>query len=94
MKILNLITLKNLKLNKKRSIVTIIGISLSVALICAITTFISSFQTSMIEREIKTNGNYNIKIENISKENEKYIENNAKVQETQISQEIGYALLK
>ena len=94
MKILNLITLKNLKLNKKRSIVTILGISLSVALICAITTFISSFQTSMIEREIKTNGNYNIKIENISKENEKYIENNAKVQETQISQEIGYALLK
>ena len=71
MKILNTLTLKNLKLNKKRTIVTIIGISLSVALICAITTFVVSFQNSMIEREIKTNGNYHIKLENVSKENEK-----------------------
>ena len=94
MKVLNSITLKNLKINKKRTIVTIIGISLSVALICAIATFVSSFQTSMIEREIKTNGNYHIKIQSVSKENEKYLENNAKVQDIQISQEIGYARLE
>ena len=94
MKVLNSITLKNLKLNKKRTIVTIIGISLSVALICAIATFVSSFQTSMIEREIKTNGNYHIKIQDLSKENEKYLENNAKIQDIQISQEIGYARLE
>ena len=49
MKILNTLTLKNLKLNKKRTIVTIIGISLSVALICAITTFTVSIQKAMIE---------------------------------------------
>ena len=36
MKILNKLTIKNLKLNKKRSIVTIIGIILSVALITAV----------------------------------------------------------
>lgn len=53
MKILNSLTVKNLKLNKKRTIVTIIGISLSIALICAITTFVASFQSAMIEREIK-----------------------------------------
>ena len=86
--------MKNLKLNKKRTIVTIIGISLSVALICAITTFAVSFQNSMIEREIKTNGNYHIRVQNVSKENEKYLENNAKIQDVQISQEIGYAILE
>lgn len=94
MKILNKLTMKNLKLNKKRTIVTIIGISLSVALICAITTFVVSFQNSMIEREIKTNGNYHIRVQNVSKENEKYLENNAKVEDVQISQEIGYAPLE
>ena len=94
MKILNTLTLKNLKLNKKRTIVTIIGISLSVALICAITTFAVSIQKTMVEREIKTNGNYHIRVQDVSKENEKYLENNAKIDELQISQEIGYALLK
>ena len=94
MKILNTLTLKNLKLNKKRTIVTIIGISLSVALICAITTFTVSIQKAMIEREIKTNGNYHIRVQDVSKENEKYLENNAKIDELQISQEIGYAPLE
>ncbi len=94
MKILNTLTLKNLKLNKKRTIVTIIGISLSVALICAITTFTVSIQKTMVEREIKTNGNYHIRVQDVSKENEKYLENNAKIEELQISQEIGYAPLE
>ncbi len=94
MKILNTLTLKNLKLNKKRTIVTIIGISLSVALICAITTFTVSIQKSLLEREIKTNGNYHIRVQDVSKENEKYLENNAKIEELQISQEIGYAPLE
>lgn len=94
MKILNTLTLKNLKLNKKRTIVTIIGISLSVALICAITTFTVSIQKAMIERKIKTNGNYHIRVQDVSKENEKYLENNAKIDELQISQEIGYAPLE
>lgn len=94
MKTLNKLTIKNLKLNKKRTIVTIIGISLSVALICAITTFAVSFQNSMIEREMKTNGNYHIRVQDVSKENQKYLENNVKVKEIQISQVIGYAILE
>ena len=44
MKILRELTLKNLKLNKKRTIVTIIGIMLSVALICAVGVMITCFR--------------------------------------------------
>ena len=44
MNILNKLTIKNLKLNKKRTIVTIIGIILSVALICAVASMVSSFR--------------------------------------------------
>ena len=42
MDLLNKLTIKSLKLNKKRTIVTIIGIMLSVALITAVATMYSS----------------------------------------------------
>ena len=51
MNILNKLTIKNLKLNKKRTIVTIIGIILSVALICAVASMVSSFRESLIRFE-------------------------------------------
>ncbi|MEG1705243.1 MAG: FtsX-like permease family protein, partial [Clostridia bacterium] len=94
MNILNLLTLKSLKLNKKRTLVTIIGITLSVALICAITTFISSFQNSLIERTKITDGNFHIKIENLNNEESKYILNNVKFSSKYIYQNIGYSKLE
>ena len=48
MSILNKLTIKNLILNKKRTIVTIIGIILSVALICALSSMVASFKESII----------------------------------------------
>ena len=48
MSILNKFTVKNLKLNKKRTIVTIIGIMLSTALICGVAGLVSSFRASLI----------------------------------------------
>ena len=95
MKVLNNITTKNLKLNKKRTIVTIIGIALSVALICAVTTFVSSFQSAMVEREKKKNGNYYIYFQNTTeKQIEDLLVQNDKVKSLAKSQEIGYANLK
>lgn len=94
MKILNKMTLKSLEANKKRTIVTIIGIALSVALICAITTFVVSFQNTMVEREKITNGDYTLKVSEISEENLNYIKNNLDVENIGIEQEIGYAILE
>lgn len=94
MKILNRITVQNLKMNKKRTIVTIIGIALSVALICAVTSFAVSFQKAMVDREIKTSGNWHISINDIAQENLKYIENNVKVKQLAYNQEIGYVQLE
>ena len=95
MKVLNNITIKNLKLNKKRTIVTIIGIALSVALICAVTTFVSSFQSAMVEREKKKNGNYYIYFKNTTeKQIEDLLVQNDKVKSIAKSQEIGYANLE
>ena len=91
MKLLNSITIKNLRCNKKRTIVTIIGIILSVALICSITSFVVSFQKALLEREIKKRGNYHISIEEVLEENRKYISNNVKIEKIGYEQEIGYA---
>ena len=44
MELLNRLTIKNLKLNKKRTAVTIIGIILSTALITGVATLVSSFR--------------------------------------------------
>lgn len=95
MKVLNNMTIKNLKLNKKRTIVTIIGIALSVALICAVTTFVSSFQSAMVERIKKINGNYHIYFHNTTeKQSEDLLESNDKIDKIAKSQEIGYARLE
>ena len=51
MNLLNKLTIKNLKLNKKRTIVTIIGIMLSVALITAVSGMFFSVKESFINYE-------------------------------------------
>jgi len=56
MELLNRLTIKNLKLNKKRTAVTIIGIILSTALITGVATLVSSFRSSLIEMEKRDSG--------------------------------------
>ena len=62
MNILKQLSIRNLKLNIKRTISTIIGIILSVALICAVSTMVSSFQATLIENAINETGYYHLKI--------------------------------
>ena len=94
MKILNKLTLENLKKNKKRTIVTIFGIMLSIALICAITTFIASFQQGLINRTIAKEGNYHIIVSNVKEEQAKYIRNNVNIETIATAQVLGYAKYK
>ena len=58
MNILNRVTLKTLAKNKVRTLVTIIGIVLSAAMITAVTTSISSLQNFMLEVVIQTEGSW------------------------------------
>lgn len=65
MSILNKLTIKNLRLNKKRTIVTIIGIILSTALMVGIGLLFSSFQDLMIRDTISYNGRYEAKYNDV-----------------------------
>ena len=91
MNVLNNLTIKNLKLNKKRTIVTIIGILLSVALICAVAGMVTSLKATLVNRAIIAGGNRHLTIENVSKKDLKYFTNNSHVKNMYLSETIGYA---
>ena len=91
MNILNELTIKNLKLNKKRTIVTIVGIVLSVALICAVAGMVTSFQATLVNIAITDGGNRHLTVENVSKEDLKYFTNNSHVKSIYLTETLGYA---
>jgi len=94
MNILNDLTLKNLKLNKKRTIVTIIGIILSTALICAVAGMVSSFQATLIKNAKDENGNRHVTVEEVSLNDLKYFTNNSHIKSAYLVENIGYANLE
>lgn len=93
MKVLNELSVKDLKLNKKRSIVIIIGIILSTALICGVAGLITSFQNTFIDTAKDSQGNYHAIFYNVPKDELKYIEENRGVEDYYLSEEIGYSYL-
>lgn len=67
MTLLNKLTIKNLKLNKKRTIVTIIGIMLSVALITAVASMYASGIKSLIKYETLIEGDFHTAFYNLER---------------------------
>lgn len=86
MNTLNKLTLKNLKLNKSRTIVTIIGILLSTALITVVAGIAASGQQTMIDGQINFSGNFDLFISgNATNEDVKEIKANRNVEEVYIN---------
>ena len=94
MNLLKKLTIKNLKLNKKRTIVTIIGIMLSVALITAVATMYASGLKSLIVYEKYVKGDFHVEFMDVPSDDVKNIKNNNGVENVYLTQEIGYAPLK
>ena len=93
MKVLNELSVKDLRLNKKRSIVIIIGIILSTALICGVAGLITSFQNTFIDTAKDSQGNYHAIFYNVPKDELKYIEENRSIEDYYLSEEQGYSYL-
>ena len=94
MNILNKFTIKSLKLNKKRTIVNIIGIMLSTALICGVAGLVSSFQDSLIDWARTNDGNYHVTFKNVESNKAQYVTENQKVKDYFISSSLGWANLE
>ncbi len=94
MKMLNSLSIKNLRLNKKRTISTIIGIILSCSLICAVATMVTSIQETLIENAINETGYYHVKMFNIADDKLKKLESNRDIKNIFTLYEDGYGILE
>lgn len=94
MKILDELTIKTLLLNKKRSIVTIIGIILSVALITAVSSMVVSFRESLIDYEKNKNGDYHYSFAKVKQDEIKEFKNNRYIESYELVEDIGYSRLE
>lgn len=65
MSLINKLTLTNIKLNKKRSIVTMLGVALSGALILAIATMGTSFWRTLIDYNVALYGDFHQSFEHV-----------------------------
>lgn len=95
MNIVNKLTLRQLKGNKKRTLVTLIGVIISVAMITAVATLAFSFMNMLQRNAIASDGNWHVlypgvnsaaQVEAIRKDNQ--------TREVMLSRDVGYSELK
>ena len=94
MNIFKKLTVRSFKLNKKRTIGTIIGIVLSTALICAVAGMATSLQRSMVETIVKDTGYYHLKLSNVTNEDAEKFRNNRDVKDVNVVNDVGYSNLE
>lgn len=94
MDVLQKLTFRTLKLNPKRTIVTIIGIVLSTALITAVANMAESLRASLIAYEKSASGDYHYGFAGVSQENRKYFEENRNIEKLGYIREAGYGLFE
>ena len=93
MNVFHKFAIKSLKLNRTRTIVTIIGIILSTAMLTAVTTTVSSVQQFLLEVTEKQNGCWHGVVSNITMKQIEEISKKKEVEKQASIQNIGYAKL-
>ena len=91
MKILTRLTWANMKQNRTRTIVTVIGVILSAAMFAAVTTLLSSAFAWGTEIMIAQNGNYHLSISGAGSGFVDDITSDERVQSLVLAKELGYA---
>ncbi len=94
MNVFNKVTLQSLKKNRTRTIVTIIGIMLSAAMICAVTTFTSSMQGFALDSAIYIAGDWHASMSSVTTEEFQKVSNDKRVSQYTYAQSLGYAKIE
>ncbi|MGG0813178.1 FtsX-like permease family protein [Paenibacillus alvei] len=93
MNIVNTLTIRHLMQNKRRTLVTIIGIIISVAMVTATATLGFSFLDLMKRQTIADNGEWHVLYKDVSKEQLEAIQNDDATKVVTITKDFGYAPL-
>lgn len=91
MKLLNKLTLKNLRLNKVRTIVTIVGIMLSAALITVVSGMALSGRQTMIDGQTTWSGDYDVALDIIDNAVIETARNNRNVENAFYKERLGFS---
>lgn len=93
MNIVNKVTLRHLKQNKRRTLVTIFGVIISVAMITAVASLGVSFIDMQQRDAISYNGDWHYAVEDVDKEQIKAIQANDNTDAIGLVEELGFAPL-
>lgn len=91
MNVFNKVTLASLKKNRTRTVVTIIGIMLSAAMICASTTFVASMQNFVLRYTVYKTGDWHGAVYDAAYKDYEDIGGSGKVASATYAQVLGYA---
>lgn len=94
MNIVNKLTLRQLKLNKKRTLVTIIGTIISAAMITAVATLGLSFMDVLQRDTIANGGEWHVIFQGVNKQQLETINSKKQIKSSFISRELGFAKLE
>lgn len=93
MNVLNRVTWNTLKKNRTRTIVTIIGVILSAAMITAVTAFVSTMQDYMIRSVISQDGEWHLRFSGLQAAQLPLIRDNGETKAYAYQYPVGYAAL-
>ncbi|PFG15127.1 ABC transporter permease [Bacillus sp. es.036] len=93
MNIVNKLTVRHLKENKRRTLVTIIGVIISVAMVMAVATLGVSFMDLLQRQSIATDGEWHVQYENVDSNQIEAIESDKSTKTLILANDVGYAKL-
>lgn len=94
MNIFNKVTLQSMKKSRRRTIVTVIGVALSAAMITAVSTFAVSLQNYMVNGAIQKYGDWHVEFLDVPPSFVREQAADSRVADTAAFEEIGYAVLE
>ena len=94
MNIFNKVTLQSMKKSRTRTIVTVIGVALSAAMITAVSTFAVSLQNYMVNGAIQKYGGWHVEFLGVPPSFVREQAADSRVADTAAFEEIGYAVLE
>ena len=94
MNIFNKVTLQSMKKSRTRTIVTVIGVALSAAMITAVSTFAVSLQNYMVNGAIQKYGGWHVEFLDVPPSFVREQAADSRVADTAAFEEIGYAVLE
>ena len=91
MKLLKRLTRSSMKLNKKRTVVTMIGVILAVALLTTVSVMVLCFRQSLINFQKDVSGDYHYIFRNVNEDNMDKFLDNRNFEKTALVSEEGFA---